>query len=40
MKKGEASSKIQRRKTWKVQKLMRAEATLSSEEERERRRHC
>jgi hypothetical protein len=39
-KKGEASSNIQRRKTWKASKLKRAEATLSSEKERERRRHC
>jgi hypothetical protein len=35
-KKGEASSNNQRRKTWKAQKLKRAEATFSSEKERER----
>jgi hypothetical protein len=32
-KKGDASSNIRRKKTWKVQKLKRAEATLSSEKE-------
>jgi hypothetical protein len=29
-KKGEASSNIRRKRTWKVRKLKRAEATLSS----------
>jgi hypothetical protein len=38
-KNGEGSSNIQRKKTWKVQKLKRAVATLPSQEERERRRH-
>jgi len=37
-KKGEASSNIQRKKTWKVQKLKRAVATLASEKEVEGRR--
>jgi len=39
-KKGEDSSHIPRMNTWKAQKLKRAQATLSSEKEDERRRYC